>query len=116
MLRQVLVLQLSKLGVSADAAASGMEALSLYQDRRYRLIFMDIQMPGMDGLETTRTIRRRELELGIEPVPIIAVTGASDRKHCLEAGMTDFAQKPLMVEALQHLLARWFKPYKLAEN
>jgi CheY-like chemotaxis protein len=65
-------------------------------------------MPGMDGLEATRLLRSREPE-GTH-VPVVAVTGrteAEDRRRCLDAGMDDYLTKPIMVDELRTLLARW---------
>jgi two-component system, sensor histidine kinase len=102
--RRVLRLILAKAGIASDEAASGEEALQVLSDRQFDLIFMDVQMPGMDGLEATRRIRA-DFPKGKQPF-IIALTAhalPSDRQLCLEAGMDEYLSKP--VEAAR--LLRW---------
>jgi len=102
--RRVLRLILAKAGIASDEAASGEEALKFLQTQSFDLIFMDVQMPGMDGLETTRRIRA---DIPAEKQPfIIALTAhalPSDRQLCLDAGMDEYLSKP--VEAAR--LLRW---------
>ncbi|SMP61430.1 response regulator [Anoxynatronum buryatiense] len=89
--------------LTVDVAKDGMEALALHQQYFYQLIFMDLQMPSMNGIEVTREIRRREKADGLNHTPVIAVTayvGEEDRQRCLEAGMNDFLTKPVDTEAL----------------
>jgi CheY-like chemotaxis protein len=88
-------------------AVDGNEAVRATQVTRYDAILMDVHMPGMDGLEATRAIRRREKESGSPPVRIIALTAnalAGDRETCLRAGMDDYLSKPVRLEALQSAL------------
>ena len=73
------------------------------------MVFMDIQMPDMDGLEATRRIRRLDNENG--RVPIVAITANtqdSDRDACIEVGMDDFIPKPFVKKQLVNLLERYF--------
>ena len=75
----------------------------------YTVIFMDVQMPNLDGLEATRQIRRR----GGERVPVIAMTANAmqgDRERCLEAGMDDYVSKPITPDALRLALTRLASP------
>jgi signal transduction histidine kinase/CheY-like chemotaxis protein len=97
-----------QLGCAVTVAASGEEALPLVARERFDLVLMDCQMPGLDGYETTREIRR--LEAGKQPTPIIALTAsvlAGEREKCLAHGMNDFLSKPLTRSALAEMLARW---------
>jgi signal transduction histidine kinase/CheY-like chemotaxis protein len=106
---------LKKCGCSADAVGNGLEVLSALQRIPYRLIFMDCQMPEMDGFEATRLIRKRELDTGQacpwqSPVHIIALTAGAmqgDREECLAAGMNDYISKPMRPAELQAALERW---------
>jgi two-component system sensor histidine kinase/response regulator len=95
-------------GHPVQIARDGREAVQAVFDGQYAAVFMDCQMPEMDGYEATREIRRRE---GDGPqIPIIAMTAHSmkgDRERCLAAGMDDYVSKPLRAEALDAVLARW---------
>ena len=123
--QQVAIAQLAKLGLSADAAANGQEALHTLAEIPYDLVLMDVQMPVMDGLEATRQIRARGIQArgAAEPdatrprqgtparaIPIIAMTAhalARDRDECLAAGMNDYVSKPVEPCALADMLERW---------
>jgi signal transduction histidine kinase/ActR/RegA family two-component response regulator len=105
--QRVALLMLSRLGYPADVAADGRQVLEAVQRQRYDLILMDVQMPGMDGLEATRRIRA-ELPPERQPV-IVAMTAsvlAGHREACLAAGMDDFLPKPVLLPALRETLAR----------
>jgi PAS domain S-box-containing protein len=105
--RKLALAALAQMGCSADVAVDGNEAVRATQVTRYDAILMDVHMPGMDGLEATRAIRRREKESGSPPVRIIALTAnalAGDRETCLRAGMDDYLSKPVRLEALQSAL------------
>jgi CheY-like chemotaxis protein len=110
MLRQLLILQLDKLGLNADAAASGSEAIQLVHDCRYALILMDIQMPEMDGYEATQAIRTYERQQGLDSVPIVAVTAGASKSEVMAQGLSDYVQKPATVEALKWIVKRWICP------
>ena len=92
---------LEKMGYRAHVAATGYEVLEALQHRHYDVILMDVQMPDMDGIETTRRIRQ---EWTADNAPhIIAMTAhamESDRQWCLDAGMDDYVGKPVRVEEL----------------
>jgi two-component system sensor histidine kinase/response regulator len=88
---------LEKIGYRAEAVANGQEVLSALERNSYDLILMDVQMPELDGFETTMAIRRKEKEMG-QHIPIIAMTAHAmkgDRERCLEAGMDDYICKPV---------------------
>jgi CheY-like chemotaxis protein len=106
---QIVALQmLRRMGHQADAASDGEAAVRQVQMHRYDLVLMDVQMPGMDGLEATRRIRA--LPLACSRVPIIALTASAtieDRDACFESGMNSYISKPLSAEALGDLMDRW---------
>lgn len=96
---------LEKLGCHVDVASDGLVALELLAvDRHYDCVFMDCQMPGMDGFEVTRRLRALQMKL-----PVIAVTANTqigDRQRCLDAGMDDYLAKPVGMTAFQSVLQR----------
>jgi len=95
--QKLVVALLSKAGHWVDVAANGWRALEMWRQRSYDLVLMDVQMPEMDGLETTKAIRAREQQSG-RHTPIIAMTAHAlkgDRERCLEAGMDDYVAKPI---------------------
>ncbi|MFQ5674182.1 MAG: response regulator [Nitrospinales bacterium] len=98
---------LSRKGHDVFAVESGREALAAFQEDRFDVVLMDMRMPGMDGLETTRKIRELESANNTAAVPIIAMTAndmESDKQKCLEAGMDGFISKPLAIrEVLSHI-------------
>lgn len=99
--RTLTVAMLEKLGLKADAASGGQEALAMVPNGSYSVVLMDLEMPDMDGVETTRAIR--QLSLPNQPF-IIALTAnafESDRERCLRAGMDDFLSKPFRFNALR---------------
>jgi two-component system, sensor histidine kinase and response regulator len=110
--QKVTMLQLRKLGYSADVVATGTEVMAALTRRRYDLILMDAQMPEMDGIEATRLIRQAQAEgkLGLPArLPVIAMTASAmecDRVDCLKAGMDDYLSKPVRPEQLREMLER----------
>jgi signal transduction histidine kinase/ActR/RegA family two-component response regulator len=104
--RQLAVMILDKMGYSCGVAENGKEVLDQLQKEPFDLIFMDIQMPEMDGLEATRRIRRGR---GRQPV-IIAMTANTtrkDRDDCLTEGMNDFLSKPVHLDELIRMMENW---------
>jgi CheY-like chemotaxis protein/HPt (histidine-containing phosphotransfer) domain-containing protein len=98
------------MGYHLDVAADGIEALQAVQKQHYGIVFMDVQMPEMDGLEATRQIRQFEQSQNRTPCIIIAMTASAmigDRERCLAAGMNDYLAKPVRLEAVQSALERW---------
>ena len=105
--REVALHLLQRVGLTVDTARSGREAVELGSRNAYDLILMDVQMPELDGLEATRSIR--SLPAG-GTVPIVALTANAfqeDEARCLAAGMSDFLAKPVRPEALYSMLLRW---------
>ena len=116
--QRVAIRMLEKLGYRADAVANGLEAVEAIAQIPYTAIFMDCQMPEMDGFEATRRIREREAEQdrSVQPprhIPIIAMTAnalVGDRERCLDVGMDDYLSKPVKSEDLHAVLERILRP------
>ena len=109
--QQVAVGILTRLGLRAEVAANGAEALKALETLPYDLVLMDVQMPEMDGLEATRQIRAPQSRVLNRRVPIIALTAHAmqgDRERCLAAGMDDHLAKPVGTAALLAALEKWF--------
>jgi CheY-like chemotaxis protein len=101
--------QLQRLGVEVDVAGDGAAAVEAVARGGYDLVLMDCQMPVMSGYDATGEIRRREAGSG-RHVPVIAMTAnamAGDREECLRAGMDDYIAKPVKIDALRAVVARW---------
>jgi PAS domain S-box-containing protein len=108
--QRVAVGMLKKLGVRADIVANGAEALRALELNPYDLVFMDVRMPVMDGLEATRQIRNPQSGVLNHAIPVIAMTAnamVSDRQRCLEAGMLGFVAKPVSLDTLREALEQW---------
>jgi len=106
--QQVLLRQVQRLGIVADAVDNGAEVLTALERRGYDAILMDCQMPVMDGYAATRAIREREHDGGPR-MPIVAVTANAmreDFERCREAGMDDFVAKPVTLAALANAIER----------
>jgi signal transduction histidine kinase/DNA-binding response OmpR family regulator len=100
---------LQKQGHDVVVAGNGSEALDEFDQQRFDLVLMDVQMPGMDGLQATAAIRARERMSGTH-IAIIAMTAhamAGDRERCIEAGMDDYISKPIHSADLLKLIARF---------
>jgi signal transduction histidine kinase/CheY-like chemotaxis protein len=102
---------LDDMAYKADLVENGKQAIEALKKKPYDVIFMDMQMPEMDGLEATRRIRAN---LPSERQPIIIAMTAnameSDRQECMDAGMNDYISKPVLPEAVDAALQRWFTP------
>jgi CheY-like chemotaxis protein len=103
---------LIQMGHKVDIAINGQEAIKALEATSYDLVFMDVQMPEMDGLEATRIIRDKTSSVRNHLIPIIAMTASAmkgDREICLEAGMNDYITKPISPERVSQSLERWSK-------
>ena len=101
---------LEKYGCKVDLADNGVESLTALERNQYDLIFMECQMPVLDGYEATENIRRIEQEKRTRRVPIIALTAHAlkgDRERCLAVGMDDYITKPFNEQQLADILFRW---------
>jgi CheY-like chemotaxis protein/HPt (histidine-containing phosphotransfer) domain-containing protein len=106
---------LQQMGYHADLAANGVEALAALDREPYDMIFMDLMMPQMDGLEATRIIRERQRDQTNfpnykSPIIIVAMTASAlqgDRDKCIAAGMNDYLAKPVRPENVRAMIERW---------
>lgn len=114
--QKVAVLMLEKLGCRIDVVANGQEAVTAVKQFPYDLVFMDCQMPEMDGFEATAAIRA--LPLPAANLPIVALTANAfkdDQDRCLAIGMSDFLSKPVTAPGLKSMLARWVNVQSVAQ-
>jgi CheY-like chemotaxis protein len=109
--RRVVTVLLTAIGCEVDAVVNGAEGLRQVALQRFDVIFMDCQMPVLDGFAATRAIREREAaEPGAPRTPIVALTAhamRADREACLEAGMDDYLSKPFTRDQLRGVIERW---------
>jgi CheY-like chemotaxis protein len=113
--QKVAVRLLQQMGYRANVAANGLEALAALDHQPYDLIFMDVMMPEMSGLEATRLIRERQKQPSQFPnckssIIIVAMTASAmqgDREKCLAAGMDDYIAKPVRLEEVRTIVERW---------
>jgi|GEM_PF-5472148 len=104
---------LQKLGHEVAVAESGQAALETLNKEDFDILLMDVQMSGIDGLETTRRIRSGMAGIRHKDVPIIALTASAmrgDRERCLAAGMNDYLSKPVRLSDLEHTIDQYWKP------
>jgi CheY-like chemotaxis protein/nitrogen-specific signal transduction histidine kinase len=121
--QKVAVRLLQQMGYRVDVAANGLEALAALDRQPYDLIFMDVMMPEMGGLEAARLIRERQKQTGQFPnykssIIIVAMTARAmqgDREKCLAAGMDDYIAKPVRPEDLRAIVERWAEVARQAE-
>jgi CheY-like chemotaxis protein len=107
-LRLLMSKQLERFGFKVDQADSGIAAVRQFENNRYCLIFMDIQMLNMNGLQATAAIRSHEKQVFRTPTPIIATTaGGASRELCLTVGMSDYLEKPVDMKKLERVLEKW---------
>jgi PAS domain S-box-containing protein len=109
--QKVALRQLAQLGVQAEVAVNGREAVAMLAEAPYDLVLMDCQMPDMNGYEATAAIRRSEGPN--QAVPIVAMTAdvvTSGRQRSLDAGMSDYISKPIELDDLARTLRTWLRP------
>ena len=104
--QRLAVKMLERLGIAADVAGDGSEVLDALTSKQYDVILMDVQMPEIDGLETTRRIIAQYGEQRPRIIALTADAMQGDRERCLEAGMDDYVAKPVLPGALDEALAR----------
>ncbi|MDP3508504.1 MAG: PAS domain-containing protein [Candidatus Melainabacteria bacterium] len=107
--QQVALLFLQDLGFVVDVTADGIEAVSAFNKNRYDMVFLDCQMPGLDGFEACKIIKEIQQRRGLN-VPVIAVTAnaiSGSREECLDRGMDDYLSKPIDPATMSKLVARW---------
>ena len=112
--REIILTQLGKTGIEIDCAENGLEALDMIKSapEKYEIVFMDIQMPKMDGYEATRQIRDFEKKYNVnltKQIPIIAMTtncSCEDIKACIASGMSDHLGKPLDIDRVFEMLSK----------
>lgn len=95
-----------------DAVEDGLAVLKKHEENHYDIIFMDVQMPHMDGFEATQEIRKAEGSQ--KHTPIIAITAnalSGDREKCIKSGMDDYISKPLKGETLEQMLKKYTTPH-----
>jgi two-component system sensor histidine kinase/response regulator len=105
--REVALAMLAQYGIECDTAEHGEIALQKLATHDYDLVFMDVQMPVMDGLAATRAIRSRPGMSGLRIIAMTANAMEGDRERCLEAGMNDYIAKPIVPKALEEKLRLW---------
>ena len=105
---------LNNIGFAADVANNGMEVLAALDVRPYDLILMDCQMPELDGYETTQRIRARPEFRNLHIIAMTANAMRGESEKCINAGMDDYLSKPVRLESLRDMLARWMPEMKKA--
>ncbi len=116
--QKVTAAMLEKFGLQTELAQNGEEAVNRYVKDQYDLIFMDCQMPVMDGFQATRAIRELESNNQRRSTPIIAITAnAMDgvSQQCKEAGMDDYLAKPIKKDQLENCISNWLATYKQSD-
>lgn len=101
---------LEDMGAQVSIAGSGYEAVEKAAAQTFDLIFMDVQMPGMDGRQATEAIRQQENQHGQSPVPIVALTAhalANEKRALLQSGLDDYLSKPISERQLAQVVLKW---------
>jgi len=101
---------LQKFGVQVEVASNGAEAIRHLEQRTYNLVFMDCQMPVLDGYNATQQIRDPDSKVKQHDIPVIAMTANAmrgDREKCVDAGMDDYVSKPVDISKLTTILEAW---------
>ena len=106
--QQLILAILKSLGFAAELASDGKQALEKISNQEFDLIFMDCQMPVMDGLEATKEIRKSNADLAI--IALTANAYKQTKEACFEAGMTDFLTKPVKDEDIAMVIKKYVRP------
>lgn len=114
--QKVASLILQSFGFQVDIANDGLEAVEMFDEKGYALIFMDVQMPVMDGISATKSILHKAQGRRVEIIAMTANAQLSDRQKCLDAGMTDFVSKPIQMETLEKSLKGYFTRLESKES
>ena len=118
--QKVALMLLRNLGYHADVVSNGVEALRALREKHYAIVFMDAQMPEMDGFEAARAIRAAQasgepaFNHSLQIVAMTASAMAGDREACLAAGMDGYISKPVKPDALRQVLEHHLSGYKPA--
>jgi len=110
--REIAIELLKSIGIETDIARNGLEAVEKVRSQDYDVVFMDIQMPVMDGLEATHAIRSLD-KAGVDKLPILAMTALAmkdDREKIMNAGMNGHITKPIDIDELISVLGQWLPP------
>jgi signal transduction histidine kinase/DNA-binding LacI/PurR family transcriptional regulator/CheY-like chemotaxis protein/HPt (histidine-containing phosphotransfer) domain-containing protein len=110
--QELITILLTEMGIRVDIANDGYQALELFTNNKYDLVFMDISMPICDGIESTKMIIEYELANKIKHTPIIALTARAltgDKEMFLSAGMNDYISKPIRIEEINRVLKKHFE-------
>nr|NJM02525.1 response regulator [Desulfobacula sp.] len=110
--QRVILLMLKKMNLSATVVANGEEVLKMIREKEFDLILMDVRMPVLDGIETTKIIRAPESDIKNKAIPIIALTALAmreDAEKCLKAGMDRYLTKPIHPDKIVYAIADLFK-------
>jgi signal transduction histidine kinase/CheY-like chemotaxis protein/ligand-binding sensor domain-containing protein len=113
--RRLAIRMMEKFGCTVETAGDGAEAVDMCARLPFDIVFMDCQMPEMDGYDAASAIRRAEREHGWPRLPIVALTAhaaAADRDRCFAAGMDDYLSKPVSTEQMRAVLHRWMNEGK----
>jgi CheY-like chemotaxis protein len=105
--RDILKRLLERLGVEVALARDGLDALRLFVDLDFDLVFLDLSMSGADGYTAARAMRAFEADNGRSRAPIVALSGVDEDPSIVEAGIDGFMQKPVDSAALREALERW---------
>jgi CheY-like chemotaxis protein len=118
--RQLALLIFGQLGYHVDIATNGEDAIRLWQEHHYDIIFMDIMMPGMNGYDATRMIRSFEQDNGGDKHTIIIAITAKQKKgeydEAVASGMDDYLTKPVTEKLIGDAIKKWYKPEKSTDN
>lgn len=117
--QKVIQRQLALLGVEADIASDGREALRLWKINQYALLLTDVHMPNMDGCQLTAAIREEETKANKIRMPIIALTANAlkgEAEYCKKIGMDDYLSKPVQLSVLREKIKEWHKPPKMGDS